>query len=985
MTVTSACLPRDEVLKGELEDAIFAASLDALIKGRAPAVYSDPHVFFENTHPATRLRETADKIFRHLRDPGEGGVFVRLSTGYGGGKTHALMVLWHLAKASGDPTIGAEVVPVANRPASVAVAAIDLSEAGLPNFATHLEADGSTVVTHSLWGELAYQLKGRPGVESLGEAEAADRQPNQDELATLFPDGPVLILLDEAVAYYAQLRETEQKAFLAFLQKLTTLSTNRRQTAFVMSDPASQAVYADATRQLALVTAADEIDQITGRKATDIDPIDQESSQVIVRRLFQRVDPAEAAAVAEAYLTRYQALIHDPAGKLVPDFCAREDFAQELRLNYPFHPRLMQTTRDRLSTIAEYQRSRGTLRLFARIVRNVWAKQPDVDVITAGEVDWSDPNLRSDLLNRLNRDGFQGAVNTDILQYSRDLDGGSGRGIHERVASALLLESLTLESKAGLDKQDVTLAVVRASEAGTEPWEAAERLASVCWHTYPLESGLGYQFRTEPNVNQMIAQRAPAVSEIDARARVHAEVQTYFTGPVFKLVSWPATAGQVPDTARLQLALCDSVDIARRVASLKSEDNPEIEDARQFRNAILAVAPAQEPLENAIALARRLKAAEDINAEHGDEAGKPIRNQLAPIISSLRRNLMIQSRRAFTNVVLADKQLRPMEEKYLVPAEGGSLAAGNIGQANLKSFLEDKNLIFKETDALDVDLFIDTVLPGATPSTDHPGAYTGKALHERMLARTGSRLVPGENVTRRSILRAVQEGRLVLHVADGSAFDEKGVVVGPPEARERHYGDQPLAAFPLDDTTLVAPADSAIAMDWLAETVQNEDEDTDSAVPPPPPLPPEGTRTSHWAEAANWSNEGRVLRRLTLSAQNPTAAGSLSSLAMPFGAQKLLVTVSCSGKGRNDGGDYKFQVVNAPQAAPTQPLNMAATIYNVLEEAGRSYAAQLILDFGSSGRLISASTFTQAADAAQDGVTMTAEYTSQRSQGSLLG
>ena len=26
MTVTSACLPRDEVLKGELEDAIFAAA-----------------------------------------------------------------------------------------------------------------------------------------------------------------------------------------------------------------------------------------------------------------------------------------------------------------------------------------------------------------------------------------------------------------------------------------------------------------------------------------------------------------------------------------------------------------------------------------------------------------------------------------------------------------------------------------------------------------------------------------------------------------------------------------------------------------------------------------------------------------------------------------------------------------------------------------------------------------------------------------------
>ncbi len=982
MTVTSACLPRDEVLKGELEDAIFAASLDALVKGTAPAVYSDPRTFFENTHPATRLKETAERVFRHLRDPNEGGVFVRLSTGYGGGKTHALMVLWHLARSSGDPTIGAEVVPAAARPAQVAIAAIDLSEAGLPNFATHFEPDGSTVVTHSLWGELAYQLKGKAGVASLGEAEAADRQPNQQELEALFPDGPVLILLDEAVSYYAQLRELEQKAFLNFVQKLTTLSTNRRQTAFVMSDPASQAVYRDATEQLARATAADQIDQITGRKATDIDPIDQESSQVIVRRLFQRVDQAEAQAVAEAFLTRYQALLNDPAGKLVPESAARESYAQEFQQNYPFHPRLMQTTRDRLSTIAEYQRSRGTLRLFARIVRNVWSQQPDVDVISAGELDWSDADLRSDLLHRLNRDGFHGAVNTDILKYSRELDGGAGRGIHERVASALLLESLTMEDKAGLDKQDLTLAVVRASEAGTEPWDAAERLASVCWHTYPMEGTLGYRFRTEPNVNQMIAQRAPSVPELDAQARVHTEVQAYFAGPVFKLVAWPSGAGQVPDTAKLQLALCDSVDIARRVASLKSEDNPEIEDPRQFRNAIVAIAPAQEPYENACTLARRLKAAEDINAEHGDEAGKAIRNQLAPIIASLRRNLTIQSRRAFTNVVLADKQVRPMEEKYLAPSEG-SLATGNIGQANLKSFLEDKNLIFRDTDALDVDLFVDTVLPGTTPSTDHPGAFTGKAIHERMLARAGQRLIPSENVTRRTILRAVQEGRLILRLADGSAFDEKGAVVGPPEARERRYGDQPIAGFPLDDTTLVAPSGSALAAEWLAESSQAESDATDEGAPPPPP-PPEGVRTSQWAEASNWSDEGRVLRRLTLSANSPVAAGTLASLAMPFGAMKLALTVSCSGKGKNEGGEYKFLTTNTPLSAPTQPLNMAATIYNVLEEAGRSYTAQLVLDFGQSGRLISPATFTAAADAAQDGVSISAEFLPQRSQGSLL-
>lgn len=105
---------------------------------------------------------------------------------------------------------------------------------------------------------------------------------------------------------------------------------------------------------------------------------------------------------------------------------------------------------------------------------------------------------------------------------------------------------------------------------------------------------------------------------------------------------------------------------------------------------------------------------------------------------------------------------------------------------------------------------------------------------------------------------------------------------------------------------------------------------------------------------------------------------------MPFGAMKLALTVSCSGKGKNEGGEYKFLTTNTPLSAPTQPLNMAATIYNVLEEAGRSYTAQLVLDFGQSGRLISPATFTAAADAAQDGVSISAEFLPQRSQGSLL-
>jgi hypothetical protein len=42
MGVLTGCKPRQEVLKGDLDDAIFAADFGHLISGKAPNVYGDP-------------------------------------------------------------------------------------------------------------------------------------------------------------------------------------------------------------------------------------------------------------------------------------------------------------------------------------------------------------------------------------------------------------------------------------------------------------------------------------------------------------------------------------------------------------------------------------------------------------------------------------------------------------------------------------------------------------------------------------------------------------------------------------------------------------------------------------------------------------------------------------------------------------------------------------------------------------------------------
>ena len=48
------------------------------------------------------------------------------------------------------------------------------------------------------------------------------------------------------------------------------------------------------------------------------------------------------------------------------------DFAEQMRVGYPFHPELIRLFAERLADIPEFQATRGALRLVARTIRGVW-------------------------------------------------------------------------------------------------------------------------------------------------------------------------------------------------------------------------------------------------------------------------------------------------------------------------------------------------------------------------------------------------------------------------------------------------------------------------------------------------------------------------------------------------------------------------------------------------------------------------------------
>jgi len=934
--ILTTCKPRADVLAGDLKDAIFAADFGDVIANQpgTPEVYRDPELFFRNTHPARDLTRIVREVFSALSNTGEPGLALRLSTGFGGGKTHTLLTLWHLAHNIDNRGLGTELLPATGRPAVVHVAAVDGAKAGHPVFAQH-----GGVVVKSLAGEIAYQFGGAPAVKKLGAANDVSAQPTEAAVEASLPEGPVLILLDELVLYLSGLDDQGRKNTLNVVNKLVAIAARRPQTVLVVTDPGAQPSYAGESADLAKVlVAARALDELLGRKTSDFDPIGSESAKVIARRLFESVDPSAAQYTADAYHALFGRVSDEHPG-LIPAGARTEEYTKRILASYPFHPRLLDTARDRLGALADFQRSRGVLRLFARIIRDVWERGEDVDLISAGEIDFSSNRIRSDLLQRLNKEQFEAAVSADVITHAGELDNGK-RGIHTRVASALMVESLPATSSSGLTPDDLTLAVLRPDEAGPEPTEALDHLIGTCWHTYPMDGGAGFQFRVEPNVRKQIEERRNRIPLADAEARVQAEAQQYFHGAGFRVRNWPEHANAVPDIAQFQVVLCDSETNAKSIVAHADDRDPAAPIKRRFMNALVAVAPTDAAYRAAVQRAQSLMAAEELEREYrtGD-SGAMIREQLKRLKPELDKQFKVQARRAFDRVVLADGSVYSIDETF----QGGDeqILKAPQGQQVLRRFLEDKELIYHATDALDPRLLVQKYLRGAVPVAGETDVWTASAVHERLLSAPGLRLVPDEELTRRTLLRGTRDGLLTLRLGDGRAYDRDGVVEGPSGSRRRDTNGSPHTLALSDDVLVALPSAPAVA-GWIAVDRTLPGAPAGPAPAAPPPAPAGDLVTADIGTAVE-ASIARPLTQLVLTARTTAGARMLSQLAQPFGASSIRLSVSVAGEVKG-GGTIGLNIEGVKHTHPIKPLEIAAAIANSLTSA-ESFEASLTLEF----------------------------------------
>src|SRR4051794_9212981 len=158
---TDVVRPHPDVASGDLAMGTYAANIAKVAMAHeGDEVYRDASAFFAATYFTPTMVGLLRDVFRALAGQG-GDRVVQLKTPFGGGKTHSLLALYHLASSRAAATRVPELHGIPD-PGRVRVCVLS-GEYLDP--ARGRDVDGRTIGT--LWGELAFQLGGWSAYEAL--------------------------------------------------------------------------------------------------------------------------------------------------------------------------------------------------------------------------------------------------------------------------------------------------------------------------------------------------------------------------------------------------------------------------------------------------------------------------------------------------------------------------------------------------------------------------------------------------------------------------------------------------------------------------------------------------------------------------------------------------------------------------------------------------------------------------------------------------
>ncbi|QAV33174.1 Predicted ATPase, AAA+ superfamily [Fervidobacterium changbaicum] len=511
-------IPHKDIIEGRLTMDVFAADLSEVSQNKGHEEYRDPDIFFQKTYLTEGLKNLLSIVEKRLKGLG-GDPVIQLQTPFGGGKTHALIAIYHKAKEWG---------------------------------AKRIVMVGTALTTYeTLWGTLEQQLTGK--IEEFTDKNWSKSKKEIKEL--LESHQPVVILMDEILEYATRAagvtigESTLAAQTIAFIQELTEAVASLEKACLVVTLPSSVIEHYDESAE----RLYQQLQRVSGRVEKIYTPVNEnEIAKVVRRRLFLGVDESKAKEIV-SWFVNYA----DREG-ILPEGVQPSEYRDRFLDSYPFMPEVLDVLYHRWGSFPNFQRTRGVLRILSLVIHSL--KDSEKPYISLADFDLSNETIRQEFLKHIGTE-FNSVLAQDITdsgagakKVDKSLgDAYQGLNMGTRTASTIFLYSFSGGQEKGINLRELKRCASVVGVPATLVSEAVEQLRQNLF--YLQSTGDRFFFSNQPNINRIILTEMENIKDEEAERLELDILKQNIKGDKLKVFIWEEDPSNIPDSEELKLVV----------------------------------------------------------------------------------------------------------------------------------------------------------------------------------------------------------------------------------------------------------------------------------------------------------------------------------------------------------------------------------------------------------------------------------------------
>lgn len=602
----TVAIPHRDIVAKRLTMDVFAADLWDVFKGRGPEEYTDSKTFFKKTHMTKNLQSILKDVQDRLEGKGGDG-FQHIETPFGGGKTHALIAMYHYSKEW-----GAEPVVIVG---------------------TAMSSEDT------VWGMIEKQLDGK--IDKLSGNLAPGRTKLEEVLKK---HSSVLILIDELLPYVTVAAgvkvgdTTLATQTITFIQQLSEVISSLNRVCVIASFPASVLDIADKKLADDLLRKMRKVAGRVERKITPVNPND--IPNIIRARLFSTSEKD----------------IMKNSGDIISnfvDYCERESilppdktakqYREEFEQTYPFLPQVIDVLYHNWGSFASFQRTRGVLRLLSLLIYSL--HNSERSYITLADFDLYDDETRRELLDHIGNQ-FDSVISKDIT----DPDSGArrtdkevsksyaGLGLGTKATTAIFMSSFTSSGTNGATmnylKRAASSPDIPSSVVGDVVGGFKNKLS------YIKTENDRYLFTSEPNLNRLKLDKMESISDMEVEENERMLLETIIGKQQIKTKIWPKSPKDIDDSPTLKLVILyeEKTEFCEQILENKGES------PRRYRNAVFFLCPSDaergqfvESMKSRIALEKIAADTPNLNSNQKKEIADELKKEKSTLEYKIKK------------------------------------------------------------------------------------------------------------------------------------------------------------------------------------------------------------------------------------------------------------------------------------------------------------------------------------------------------------